>query len=83
MTWRSDGERLVLRWQERGGPKPADKPARLGFGLRLIERSVANDLQGKASIEFASGGLVCTVDVPLREVVARADARDAPPARPR
>ncbi len=55
---------LRLRWEERGGP-PVGPPTRRGFGSRLIERSLAHDLQGKAIIEFAPAGVICTVDAPV------------------
>jgi two-component sensor histidine kinase len=43
-------------------------PARRGFGTRLIERSLAEDLNGEVRIDFASTGVVCTVDAPLDQV---------------
>jgi len=55
---------LHLRWQEGGGP-PVKVPTRRGFGTRLIERSLALDLDGDVQIDFAPGGVVCTVDAPL------------------
>jgi two-component sensor histidine kinase len=58
------GERLRLLWEEAKGP-PVEEPSRRGFGTRLIERSLAQDLDGEVRIEFAPGGLVCTVDAPL------------------
>ncbi|GEO18761.1 sensor histidine kinase [Microvirga aerophila] len=56
--------RLHLRWEESKGP-PVHKPARRGFGTRLIERSLAHDLDGEARIEFEPAGVVCSVDAPL------------------
>ncbi|NBJ10116.1 HWE histidine kinase domain-containing protein [Microvirga arsenatis] len=56
--------RLHLTWSETGGPE-VEAPRRRGFGTRLIERSLAQDLNGKATIDFAPGGIVCTVDAPL------------------
>jgi PAS domain S-box-containing protein len=55
---------LHLRWEESGGP-PVQAPKRRGFGTRLIERSLAMDLEGDVRIEFAPGGVVCTVNAPL------------------
>jgi PAS domain S-box-containing protein len=55
---------LHLRWQEGGGP-PVKAPTRRGFGTRLIERSLALDLDGDVQIDFAAGGVICTVDAPL------------------
>lgn len=56
--------RLALRWTETGGP-PVVPPRRRGFGSRLIERSLANDLDGQVEIAFAPTGVVCTVDAPV------------------
>jgi PAS domain S-box-containing protein len=55
---------LRLRWEESGGPA-VQPPTRRGFGTRLIERSLAQDLGGDVNIAFAATGLVCTVDAPL------------------
>jgi two-component sensor histidine kinase len=66
--WKLNGpslpRRLHLRWEESKGP-PVQKPARRGFGTRLIERSLVHDLDGEARIEFAPAGVVCSVDAPL------------------
>jgi PAS domain S-box-containing protein len=56
--------RLHLRWEESGGP-PVQAPSRRGFGSRLIERSLSQELNGVARIEFRPAGVVCTVDAPL------------------
>jgi two-component sensor histidine kinase len=55
---------LHLRWEESGGP-PVQVPKRRGFGTRLIERSLALDLEGDVEIRFAPTGVVCTVNAPL------------------
>ncbi|QRM33639.1 sensor histidine kinase [Microvirga sp. VF16] len=55
---------LKLHWTEKGGP-PVEPPRRRGFGTRLIERSLAQDFGGKAQIEFAATGIVCTIDAPV------------------
>jgi two-component sensor histidine kinase len=56
--------RLALKWTEAGGP-PVVAPRRRGFGSRLIERTLANDLDGQVEIAFAPAGVVCTVDAPV------------------
>ena len=70
LTWRVDHHRtppqLKLRWKEKDGP-PVAPPIRRGFGTRLIERSLAQDRGGEATIEFAPTGVICTVDTPLTE----------------
>ncbi|MFC5086574.1 PAS domain-containing sensor histidine kinase [Microvirga arabica] len=55
---------LLLRWQETGGPR-VTRPTRKGFGSRLIERSLAHDLNGEVGIEYAPTGLICSVEAPL------------------
>jgi PAS domain S-box-containing protein len=67
LTWsvdRTHAPRLHLRWEEMDGP-PVKPVARRGFGSRLIERTLAQDLDGDAKIDFAPTGVVCTVDAPL------------------
>lgn len=56
--------RLHLQWEEKGGP-PVEPPQRRGFGTRLIERSLAQELDGEVRIDFVRTGVVCTVDAPL------------------
>jgi two-component sensor histidine kinase len=54
------GRRLELEWSERGGP-PVRPPIRRGFGSRLIERSLARELGGKATLSFSAAGLACSL----------------------
>ena len=62
--------RLWLRWEEHGGP-PVAKPARSGFGSRMIERALAMELGDTASVEYRPGGVVFTVEAPAPEGAAR------------
>jgi PAS domain S-box-containing protein len=61
------GNRLILRWQEIGGPR-VTPPSRKGFGSRMIEQGLAHELEGTAHLDYAPGGLVCTIDLPFPEV---------------
>ncbi|WP_134495963.1 sensor histidine kinase [Microvirga pakistanensis] len=56
--------RLSLRWIEAGGPAVV-APSRRGFGSRLIERTLAQDLDGQVAIAFPPTGVVCTVEAPV------------------
>ena len=56
--------RLGLRWEETGGP-PVTTPTRRGFGSRMIERGLANELNGEVLLSYEPAGVVCTVDMPL------------------
>ena len=71
------GPRFRLAWTERGGP-PVSPPARRGFGTRLVEGSLARDLDGTASLDFAPGGLACVIEAPLAGVAAPAEAPPLP-----
>nr|WP_255726700.1 HWE histidine kinase domain-containing protein [Microvirga sp. ACRRW] len=69
ITWHVDHTRevphLLLKWEEKDGPSVVP-PSRRGFGTRLVERSLAQgQLAGEARIEFATNGVVCTIDAPL------------------
>ncbi|HEX2555848.1 MAG TPA: PAS domain S-box protein [Microvirga sp.] len=68
VVWRThtdaDGDRLDLRWEERGGP-PVRPPTRRGFGSRLLEQGIARELGGDVVIAYDPGGVVCTIVVPL------------------
>jgi PAS domain S-box-containing protein len=64
------GARLKLEWREEGGPE-VRPPATRGFGLRMIERALAADMAGGASLDFRREGLVCRIDAALAESVAR------------
>ena len=70
VTWsrqpEAAGDRLRLDWTERGGP-PVTPPSRLGFGSRLIERSLQGALMGSAALTFAPEGLRCHIELPLDE----------------
>jgi two-component sensor histidine kinase len=61
---RPEEPRLQLDWTESGGP-PVIPPARRGFGSRLIERSLAQQLGADVSMRFPATGLTCTIDAPL------------------
>jgi two-component sensor histidine kinase len=61
---RDGGRRLQIDWSERDGP-PVDVPERRGFGTRLIERSIGEDLSGTVAFDYAPAGLRCTIALPL------------------
>jgi PAS domain S-box-containing protein len=65
---------LRLTWAESGGP-PVVAPSKRGFGVRLIERSLAQDLGGKASVIFdQSAGVIGTMEAPLADIAVPAEA---------
>jgi two-component sensor histidine kinase len=51
---------LQLRWQEQGGPV-ATRPARTGFGTRLLHDSFS----GRATVVYLPEGVQWTIEIPL------------------
>ncbi len=52
----ADGKRLAVTWREMDGPE-ITPPERTGFGTRLLEDVVANELGGKAELIYEPHGL--------------------------
>lgn len=63
VDWSIEGDRLVLRWREKGGP-PVTPPSSKGFGSRVIERGLAHELNGSVDLDYRPDGVVCTIDIP-------------------
>ncbi|MBF9235289.1 PAS domain S-box protein [Microvirga sp. BT350] len=65
IVWRlkgdADGRRLSLRWAERGGP-PVVPPQRKGFGSRLLERALAQELGGEVRVVYEPTGVICMIE---------------------
>ncbi len=57
-----------LTWLESGGP-PAHEPAQFGFGSRLVDVSLKNQLQGKLQREWRPEGLVVRLLAPAEMIV--------------
>jgi len=70
VTWEvahvETGRRLRLRWVETGGPA-VSPPLRRGFGSKLIERGLTQELDGRVQLDFAPQGLHCTMDLAIPE----------------
>jgi two-component sensor histidine kinase len=64
LDWRLDAERLRLNWVESGGPIVTE-PMHRGFGSTLIKESIPYELGGSAALDFAPGGVRCTITFPL------------------
>ncbi|MEE1613105.1 HWE histidine kinase domain-containing protein [Microvirga sp. CF3016] len=59
-----DGGDVRFRWEENGGPT-VQPPSVRGFGTRLIERGLAQELGGTVTIEFDPSGVICAITFPL------------------
>jgi PAS domain S-box-containing protein len=68
VSWNLNGQgsepMLQLSWVEKGGP-PVKRPDHTGFGSRLIEFSVTNDLAGTAEHRFGPEGYQAKIEIPL------------------
>jgi PAS domain S-box-containing protein len=58
------GDQLRLRWEESGGP-PVTAPRRKGFGTRLIEGALAQELDGEVRLDYRPTGVVCQIVMPV------------------
>jgi PAS domain S-box-containing protein len=72
LFWEVDGQAgvLRLRWAEAGGPPMAAPPTRRGFGSRVLEATLRDQLGGRVSREWRPGGLVCGIELPLARAMA-------------
>ena len=74
VAWQAEptpqGDRMRLRWQESGGPPVT--LGRKGFGSRLIEGGLAQDLDGEVRLDYEPAGVVCQIIMPVRRAVAEA-----------
>ncbi len=57
----TDGSDVSVVWAETGGPAISGPPDMLGFGSKLISRSIAHDLGGVLSYDWQETGLVATL----------------------
>jgi PAS domain S-box-containing protein len=65
LHWSVSGGQLRLSWTESGGPAVIP-PTRRGFGSRLVERGLAEELDGAVELHFRPQGLVCLIEAPLQ-----------------
>ena len=59
-------ERLIIVWQERGGP-PIAAPIRSGFGTSLIRDLIPHELGGTVDLVLAPDGVCCKITIPLEQ----------------
>ena len=65
VNWSYDTERLRIGWRESHGPA-VSVPERRGFGVKMIERALASDLDASVRVDFARTGVTCAIDAPRR-----------------
>jgi two-component sensor histidine kinase len=70
VTWRVDGQDLVLTWTERGGPAISAAPSHDGFGGKLVKSTVSSQLGGDLSYDWNASGLTVSMRLPLQRLAA-------------
>lgn len=70
VSWVVDrqADALCIRWEEKGGPPIVAAPSRRGFGSRVLEGTVRDQLGGKVERHWEAEGLICDVTIPLAKV---------------
>ena len=64
LIWHRQGDTLHLTWEEQGGP-PVAFPTRRGFGSRLIQRGLAQEVDGMVELAYPPEGVRCTMTLRL------------------
>ena len=68
VNWRRASDNSVeLSWTETGGPL-VEQPKRRGFGSTLIERALAMETGGHATVHYLRAGVVCDIFLPASSV---------------
>jgi PAS domain S-box-containing protein len=83
LRWKLEPRRILLDWHESGGP-PATTPQKKGYGTRVIQAGIQDQLGGTVKFDWETGGLHCTMVVPhdVKEERQRPVAEHAPGATP-
>ena len=71
---------LLVEWVESGGPL-VKKPERQGFGTKLIQRGLAQQLGGEIKLDFAPAGIRCVITFPIETMVLMPRADETEPTR--
>jgi two-component sensor histidine kinase len=69
--------RLHLTWRECGGPR-VTPPSHTGFGSTVTDSLIAQSLNGKVAIDFATEGFRWAIDIPSAHIVNGARASQQP-----
>ncbi|WP_166802507.1 sensor histidine kinase [Microvirga pakistanensis] len=63
---------LIVEWVESGGPL-VKQPTRQGFGTKLIQRGLAQQLGGEIKLDFKPEGIRCVITFPISNVMVESD----------
>jgi two-component sensor histidine kinase len=70
IEWNLQPSSLSITWTESGGPGVTSPVAR-GFGTKLIDASIHNQLGGEVAFAWNSSGLSCRLVIPREEQIAK------------
>jgi PAS domain S-box-containing protein len=62
-----DKANLMLVWQEQGGP-PVKSEIQCSYGTNLIRNLIPHELGGMVELAFASEGVSCRIEIPIRQM---------------
>ena len=68
ISWALVKGRLVLSWEEKGGPVITGPPEREGFGSLLARRSVSGGLRGDLNFHWKPTGLIVLVSTEMEHL---------------
>ncbi|ONG51758.1 hypothetical protein BKE38_15420, partial [Pseudoroseomonas deserti] len=68
LSWLVQGGVLSLSWHEHHGPA-ITAPARRGFGLRVVENTIARQMGGQVELQWQPTGLICRLRIAAGRVL--------------
>jgi len=69
IRWRFEDGLLKLTWDEHGGSRTG-KPAKTGFGMKIILANFSSQQRGGVHFDWRKEGLLCTIEIPCGAVAA-------------
>ncbi len=66
----TEGETSLITWLEREGPVVEPPEDQIGFGSKLVERSVLRQLGGTMHHDWSPGGRIATLRVPRNRLIS-------------
>ena len=76
LKWSVEDGRLLISWNESGGPQVAP-PTRRGFGSQVIQDMLAHEMRADVEMDFAPEGLRVRISSPIEEVQQGAAVTEA------
>jgi PAS domain S-box-containing protein len=68
LRWTYEDGVFRLRWVESGGP-PCAPPQKFGFGTRMLQRALATELGGRATLDYPHSGFTFAIEAAVAEPI--------------